>query len=102
MASRLDLQTELESLLGSEYVYFQPPESIKLHYPCIIYKKANWGINHADNFAYKSIPHYQVTIIDRDPDANWDKKMLDHFPYVSISSFFNTENLYHWVFGLYY
>lgn len=102
MASRLELQTELESLLGSEYVYFQPPESIRLQYPCIIYKKDNWGIRYADNFPYKMIPNYEVTIIDRDPDANWDRIMLEHFPYISVARFFNNENLYHWVFRLYY
>lgn len=102
MASRLELQTELEELLGSEEVYFQPPESIKLSYPCIIYEKDNWGIRHADDFPYKAIPNYQITIIDRDPDANWDKQMLEKFRYISISRFFNNDNLYHWVFRLYY
>ena len=29
MGSRLDLQTELEGLLGNRHVYFQPPESKK-------------------------------------------------------------------------
>ncbi len=102
MASRLELQTELENLLGSDEVYFQPPESIKLQYPCIIYKKENWGIRYADNLSYKRIPNYEVTIIDRDPDADWDVKMIDRFSYVSIARFFINENLYHWVFGLYY
>ena len=102
MASRLELQTELEELLGSEEVYFQPPESIKLSYPCIIYEKDNWGILYADNFPYKTIPNYQITVIDRDPDADWDKRMLEHFQYISISRFFVADNLYHWAFRLYY
>ena len=102
MARRLELQTELEQLLGSEYVYFQPPESIKLHYPCIIYNKENWSIRYANNFPYKMHPNYEITIIDRDPDADWDKKMLRTFTYVSVERFFAVDNLYHWVFRLYY
>lgn len=37
MASRLDLQTFLEELLESKNVYFQPPESVKMKYPAIVY-----------------------------------------------------------------
>ena len=35
---RLILHDELITLLGSSNVYFQPPTSIKMNYPCIIYK----------------------------------------------------------------
>ena len=32
MASRLELQSKFEELLGSRNVYYQPPESIKMSY----------------------------------------------------------------------
>ena len=35
---RSDFQTVLESIPGVEKVYFQPPESVKLVYPCILYE----------------------------------------------------------------
>ena len=41
MASRLNLQDKLEEVLGSKQVYFQPPESLKLKYPCIVYSRSN-------------------------------------------------------------
>lgn len=37
MASRLNLQTFLEEILESRNVYFQPPESVKMKYPAIVY-----------------------------------------------------------------
>ena len=37
MANRLDLQALLEDLLGSRNVYYQPPESVKMNYPAIVY-----------------------------------------------------------------
>ena len=37
MASRLELHEEFCNILGSRSVYFQPPASIKLNYPCIVY-----------------------------------------------------------------
>jgi hypothetical protein len=37
MAPRLQLQTLLETL--TEHVYFQPPENLKVQYPCIVYQR---------------------------------------------------------------
>ena len=39
MATRLQLQAQLEEMLGSRNVYYQPPESVKLEYPAIVYAK---------------------------------------------------------------
>ena len=41
MAGRLELQSKLEELLGTRNVYYQPPESIKIGYPAIVYFKNN-------------------------------------------------------------
>ena len=49
MASRLDLQTFLEELLKSKNVYFQPPESVKMKYPAIVYALDDIENVHADN-----------------------------------------------------
>ena len=49
MASRHELHDELKELLGTNRCYFQPPESIKLEYPCIIYKRDPSDILRADN-----------------------------------------------------
>ena len=38
MAPRLDLQKLLVELLGSDNVYFQPPPSVQMNYPAIVYK----------------------------------------------------------------
>ena len=40
MASRLNLHNSLIEALGTKSVYFQPPESVKLVYPCIIYEES--------------------------------------------------------------
>ena len=36
---RLELDADLRALLGSTNVYFQPPETKKLKYPCFIYER---------------------------------------------------------------
>lgn len=39
MGTRLELQSKLVELLGSKHVYYQPPESVKIEYPAIVYSK---------------------------------------------------------------
>ena len=69
MGSRLDLQTRLESIPGVRKVYFQPPESIKIDYPCIIYERSRINTKFADNLHYIDKTGYTVTVIDRNPDS---------------------------------
>lgn len=69
MHGRLELQTMLENLLGSQEVYFQPPASVKMQYPAIVYFRNNIDSTHADDGVYKQSLEYQVIVIDTDPDS---------------------------------
>lgn len=69
MGSRTDLQTLLESILGSENVYFQPPPTYKMLYPCIVYERSKIDTIFANNYPYKLEKRYTVTVIDGDPDS---------------------------------
>jgi hypothetical protein len=102
MRTRLDLHAEFKELLGSDEVYYQPPESICMRYPAIVYKKTRIGIRHADNYPYLFMPNYEVEVIYLDPDEDWMNKMFKHFKYVSFSREFVMNNLHHSVFNLYY
>lgn len=102
MARRLKLQAELEELLGTRNVYFQPPESKKLTYDCIIYNRSNIDGRNADNKKYTLSDRYDVMLIYRNPDSELPHKMLERFTYCSHSRHFVTDNLYHDVFTLYY
>lgn len=99
--SRIDLQTELETILGNRNVYFQPPENVKLKYPCIIYNLSNINTKKADDINYLSNDRYDVTLIHRDPE-NEVFSTLQEIPYCSLDRTFVTENLYHYTFTLFY
>lgn len=101
MAQRLELQALLESLLGSRNVYFQPPPSIQMQYPAIVYERDRFDIDHANNKPYKHAKRYQVTVIDRDPDSDIPEKM-SLLPTCSFDRFFTADNLNHNVFNLYF
>ena len=101
MASRLELQSKLEELLGSRNVYYQPPESIKLNYPAIIYSKSNLQNRFANDKRYSKISRYEITVIDRKPDNAVIDEILE-LPYCSFDRHYTADNLYHDTFTLYF
>jgi hypothetical protein len=98
---RLLLQALLESLLESENVYFQPPESLRMQYPCIVYHRDTAETLFADNGPYRHTKQYQVTVIDRNPDSVIPDRVAE-LPLCKHSRFFTANNLNHDVFSLYY
>lgn len=101
MASRLELQTLLETILGSRNVYFQPPESLKINYPAIIYGLDNIESTFADDGVYLFHKRYSITLIDKNPDSLF----VDKIAKLSTCKFnrhYKSENLNHYVFSLYF
>lgn len=101
MASRLDLHTQLEEILSSTNVYYQPPESIKLNYPCILYSLADIDQIHADNLDYLQTRRYELILIDEDPDSEYVDSIL-HMQTSRFDRSYATSGLNHFVFSLYY
>lgn len=100
MASRLELQTEFENILGSSCVYLQPPSSVQMKYPAIVYTLNNIGQDHANNRAYKKRLSYMVTLIDKNPDSIYVDKLLE-LPHCKFDRFYTSNNLNHFVFTIY-
>jgi hypothetical protein len=99
MGERLDLQDILELILGTPNVYYQPPSSMNLVYPCIVYRKKKIETKQADNINYKLDKVYTVTVIDKDPDSIIPDQILTLPRCVSERSFVY-DNLNHDVFVL--
>lgn len=96
---RQELQNLLTTIVPN--VYFQPPESIKMVYPCIVYKLAQPSILHADNIKYRVMNRYTLTLIDRNPDSIYYDAIMA-LPYSSFDRHFNSDDLNHFVFELYF
>lgn len=101
MGQRLELQILLVSLLESNNVYFQPPPSINMQYPCIVYKRDTAITNFADNKPYKNKKRYQVTVIDPNPDSEIPDKVAA-LSLCSFDRFFTTDNLNHDIYNLFF
>lgn len=98
---RLQLHEKLCDILGSRNVYFQPPESIQMKYPAIVYSLDDIRIARADDSAYRSTRRYSVTLIDADPDSAVIEK-LAALPMCQFNRDYKTDNLNHDVFELFF
>lgn len=101
MGSRLKLQTLFEELLGSKNVYYQPPSSLMMRYPAIVYSRSNIENFHADNGVYSQATAYMVTVIDYNPDSEIVQK-VSMLPGCMYDRHYSADNLNHDVFTLYY
>ena len=101
MASRLELQTKLEELLGSRNVYYQPPESIVMKYPAIIYNKIKPDTKHANDKVYIKTNCYEIIVISRKPD-NPVISMIENLPMCEWDRHYKADNLNHDVLTLYF
>jgi hypothetical protein len=102
MGQRLDLHTELVALLGTTNVYFQPPATLKMKYPCVIYTLADINSTYADNVNYTNRKKYTVIAVDTNPDSTLPESILDSFSYCVFDRHYTSDNLHHSVLTLYY
>lgn len=102
MDRRLKLHEELCDILGSRNVYFQPPETVKMKYPCIVYERSDGDTQFANNMPYAFALRYTVTLIDADPDNPLIKKLAYGFETCIYDRHFTSNNLNHDVFKIYY
>lgn len=100
--TRENLQKELEKILGSNEVYFQPPPNIKMNYPAIVYSLDVVATRSADDQHYYMKPRYAVTFITKSPDSQIKFKILEAFPMSSLDRSARLNNLYHHYYTLYY
>lgn len=101
MPNRLDLHERLCEVLGSRNVYFQPPESVKLVYPAIVYELSKINNRYANDGVYIQADSYTVTFISKNPDSEIIRT-LSKLPTCRFDRGFVSNNLYHKVFTLYY
>jgi hypothetical protein len=103
MSKRLKLQKILEDTLGSRNVYFQPPSTVKMGYPCIVYSRTevNFNTRFANGSIYIYRRAYKLIYIDPNPDSDVIDKLV-HLPYCHYETHYKADNLNHDAFTLFY
>ena len=107
----MDSRTELHEILckiiniteldGDRHTYYQPPASVGMKYPAIVYSRKSPSVLYASNAVYKRTNAYELTVIDEDPDSEIVKKVMD-LPYCRHERHFTSDNLNHDVFTIFY
>lgn len=98
---RLVLQETLEDILGSDNVYFDPPENLRMQYPCLRYTRAKHMPTFADNMPYKGVTAYEIIYITREVRSTEMIEALMAIPYCTHSRHYVADNLHHDVFDVY-
>lgn len=99
--NRIKLQSLLEDILGSRNVYYQPPPTIQMKYPAIVYSRADIKNTHANDLVYAQNHAYNICVIDKNPDSKIVEK-ISELPQCSFNKHYEADNLNHDVFKLYY
>ena len=81
--------------------YFQPPESITMNYPAIVYSLDDIDKTYANDGVYLSNRRYAVTVIDKDPDTSLVQKVTN-LPMSRFDRHFKKDNLNHYIFNVYF
>lgn len=97
---RLTLRERIIAATGIPNLYFQPPESMKIKYPCIVYSLSNLDAKHADNLPYLVHPRFDLTLIDKDPDSKY-VTLLAGMAKCKMHRVYSADNLNHWTFTTY-
>lgn len=104
MARRLELREILLDILGTSgqtdtRLYFQPPSSVRMKYPAIVYERNRLENAFADNLVYHQSDQWQITVIDEDPDSEI-VRAVSLLPRCRHDRHFISDNLNHDVFTL--
>ena len=100
-SKELKLDRLMRDTLGSDYVYFQPPESVSMFYPCVVWNLAKLPVVYADDKAYLKNPKYVIRYISPDPDDPMRDTLVDVLG-VPIIQVYCKDGLYHFIYELYY
>lgn len=106
MGKRLEFHEVVANIIGitepdgDSHVYFDPPETVKMRYPCVRYSRKDIDTRYANNLIYKQMTAYELILIDKRADSEYIEKIL-RLPYCSYDRHYKADNLHHDVFTIY-
>ena len=83
MKTKEEIGDLLESVLGSNRVYFQAPPNTGMKYPCMVYKFVTPNVRKADNIPYLVTGRWEVHHMYKSPDKELVTRMLFASPFVT-------------------
>ena len=97
-----DLKDVLQEIMGNNKVYYQPPENLKITYPCIVFERTNALQSFADNNPYRITKRYTITLMTKTADNDEFLDQLLMLPMCTLDREFKTDGIVHDVFNIYF
>ena len=98
---RMALRERILAATEIPNLYYQPPESVKLSYPCIIYSLGGVETAHANNCPYWTALKFDLLLIDKDPSSVYAGRLFDGLCGCKLTRAYTADNLNHWAFSIY-
>lgn len=95
--SRLKLHAMLCDVLESRNAYFQPPSSVEMSYPAIVYSREDINNTFADDIVYMQGYYYRLVVIEKSPLGTIAEK-VSKLPSCRFVQNYTADNLNHDVF----
>lgn len=100
-ANRLELRGILVSVMEEcdeePHLYFQPPENVKLEYPCMVYHLKTMDTRKANDKPYYKTIAFDITYITRSPASDVPTRMLSE-QYMNFDRYYTAQNLHHYAY----
>jgi hypothetical protein len=102
MSKRTYLQEQLQTIMGSNRVYYDPPESTAMIYPCIRYSLNKQLFRYANNKKYMNKTAYTITLIDKSSISGEKTcELLNRLDYCSFERTYTADGLHHYIYNIY-
>lgn len=99
--AKLPIQDYLENLANTQNVYFEPPESFKMIYPCIRFSLDGFDNTLANDDIFIQKRVYEIVVIDRHVKSDIVDRLSSTLGFRFIRKY-TAENLHHTIFRLSY
>lgn len=80
--------------LGIPHVYFNPPESVRLEYPCARFKRSGTYTKNADNRKHAIFDRYDLVYITYDGDDPMVHTILNGFKHIRHASTVSKDGMW--------
>lgn len=97
--TRIELDAILRSTLGSDHVYFDPPESFKLKFPCIVYHDSGRIVWKADNGNYIKFKRYMLNYMTKDADDPM-VDTIEELQYCTMATPYTSDNVFYYPYNI--
>lgn len=90
-----ELINHFKTVVGIPNVYYEPPEDVKMKYPCVRFQRRRFATQQADNINYIVHEQFEATLIYKAPDSPLPRRLLMSTSMCSHDRHYTAANLSH-------